>query len=130
MSSGDYRKNWPTPAEVMVQQQTNVTQAQNSRQCSYRPTLQSAAAGSLGISFLQPSVVTPWIQTDKHEDLVPMNIAPLNPNIHGWWDALHEELTVSRQIHPTLLTQLKPCKTWGDGNCLFNAVCLCLGIQH
>ncbi len=130
MSTNVYRKNWPTPAEAMVQQQTNVTQPQNSGQCSYSPNLQSAASESMGISFLQPSVVTPLIQTDSYEELVPMNNASLNQHIHIWGESLHEELTVSKQIHPTLLTQLKPCKTWRDGNCLFNAVCLCLGMPQ
>ncbi len=131
MSTSVYRKNWPTPVEAMVQQQTNVTPPmvqqqtnvtppQKSGQCSYSPTLQSAPSGLTGISFLQPSVVTPLIQTDNYEE----------PHIHIWGKALDEELTVSKQIHPTLLTQLKPCKTWRDGNCLFNAVCLCLGIPQ
>ncbi len=128
MSTSVYRNNWPTPAEAMAQQQTNVTQPQNSRQCSYNPTLQSDASGSIGISFLQPSVVTPLIQPNQYETIVPVNIASLNPHI--WGGALDEELTVSKQIHPTLLTQLKPCKTWRDGNCLFNAVCLCLGMPQ
>ncbi len=132
MSTSVYRKKWPTPAEANDQPQTNVKQPQpeNSRQCSYRPTLQSAASESIDISFLQPSVVTPLVQTDKYEELVSLNIASMNQHIHIWGGALDEELTVSKQIHPTLLTQLKPCKTLGDGNCLFNAVCLCLGMPQ
>ena len=114
----------------MVQQQTNATHPQNSRQGSYNPTLESGPSEPIGISFLQPSVVTPLIQIDRYEELVPMNTASLNPHIHIWGEELDEELTVSQQIHPTLLTQLKPCKTWRDGNCLFNAVCLCLGMPQ
>ncbi len=118
MSTSDYKKNWPAAAEAMVQQQVNVTQPQNSIQGSYRPTMQSGAYES----FIQ----TPLIQPDKYEELY----ASLKPRIHIWGKGLDEELSVSKQIHPTLLTQLKPCKTLEDGNCLFHAVCLCLGMPQ
>ncbi len=130
MSIGGYKTNWPTPAEAMVQQKPNETKPKNSAQCTQNSKLQSAVSRSTEISFLQPSVVDPSVRTVQYAELVPMDIASPKPQLYIWSGTLNEEFTVSRQIHPTLLTQLKPCKTWRDGNCLFNAVCLCLGIPQ
>ena len=44
---------------------------------------------------------------------------------------LCQDITASNQCHPILLQVLKPIVTSGDGNCLFNALCLTVaGNEH
>ncbi len=51
-------------------------------------------------------------------------------DMHVWSQTLVEEVHVRKEIHPAILTQLKPCKTQRNHNCLYNAICLCLGIPE
>ena len=43
---------------------------------------------------------------------------------------LEEDEDISKFIHPAFLTQFKACVTENDDNCLWNAVCLCLGYDE
>ncbi len=61
---------------------------------------------------------------------VNMEIPAPNSNIHIWGGTLVEAIGVGNQMHPAILSQLKPCKTEADHNCLYNAVCLCLGMSE
>ena len=123
--TGKFQENWPTPAEAMALQNRKGVTKQSSKECIPIQRLEKTSEQSSGISFLQPSVVSTSLQPGLVEGLPGPN-----PNIHMWSETLTEEFDVSKQIHPSLVSQLKPCKTHRDGNCLYKAVCLCLGIAQ
>ena len=127
--TGTIQEDWPTPAEAMVMQSKKCSKKQTSKDHTHMDELENTSEQSLGISFLQPSVLSASLQPGKVQEQ-NIGIPAPDPNIHVWSGTLSEEFDVSKQIHPSLLSQLKPCKTHRDGNCLYKAVCLCLGIAQ
>ncbi len=129
-----FRVKWPTPAESM----TNLRHNKTSQDCNNTQKQQSQIEGSMDISFLQPSVVYQSPKPDIHGRLFhsildiggDVDIPLPNPNMHIWSGTLDEVMTVGKDMHPAILSQLKPCKTKGNNNCLYNAVCLCLGMPE
>ena len=133
-----FKENWPTPAESMFKSDTTKTLPDSNMEYSNIQQLQRQHGLQRDISFLQPSVVYSSPQPDNskrtlHSTLdtggVKDIVAP-NPNVHIQSETLEEELYVKEQMHPAILSQLKPCKTKDDHNCLYNAICLCLGIPE
>ncbi len=134
-----FKENWPTPAETISKHCTNDTV----KNCPLDYTnktqqLHGHTELSKDISFLQPSVIfqTPELDTCQYmlhttlDVAKNMNISDPYPNIHVWGKSLEEEVNVGKQMHPAILSQLKPCKTQKDHNCLYNAICLCLGMPE
>ncbi len=140
MSDKDRNKftaEWPTPQEAINQLKRNNTQ----QECSgtLENQNQTPALKGTGISFLQPSVVSPLydgdkfggsLQTTSKDDYDNYELPHTNPNIHIWSQTLKEDTDVAKELHPSILSQLKPCITERDHNCLYNAVCLCLGLPE
>ncbi len=134
-----YKAEWPTPQEAMAKRETNNAK-QLSTECSQAQPFQheSQPSETTGISFLQPSVVSPSYDTNEFGELPhpssyddsSVKIHDLNPNIHKWSQTLEEDTDVAEQLHPAIASQLKACKTADDHNCLYNAVCLCLGLHE
>ncbi len=122
-----FQETWPTPAEAMALQSKKSSTKQSSKECTLIQRLEKTSEQSSEISFLQPSVINNPPQTQKVEE-EKIDIPVPNPNIHVWSEKLTEESDVSKQIHPSLLSQFKPSKTHRDGNCLYEAVCLCVGM--
>ncbi len=113
------KQNWPTPAETLANANTDSRHSEE-------------------ISFLQPSVVLPSPQPATCEGVLHTKLdaaenrdipAPI-PNIHIFAQTLEEEVNIGNEMHPAILSQLKPCKTEKDHDCLYNAICLCLGMQE
>ncbi len=122
-----FKEKWPTPAETITKHRSNNTVQNHPVQMDYTNNiyqLHSNVELSKDISFLQPSVVFPLCTTDTLFDPNPIS------NIHMWGETLEEEKDVGKQIHPAILSQLKPCKTEKDHNCLYNAICLCIGMPE
>ncbi len=91
---------------------------------------------SMDITFLQPSIVYQSPQPTEHgiplQQIWDENAdipAPLSDR-HIWCESLQEDMDIRQHIHPSILSQLKPCKTKDDHNCLYNAICLCLGMPE
>ncbi len=132
----NFTAEWPTPQEAMTQLKTNNTQQESSKaqECQN----QSPALEVTDISFLQPSVVSPQYNSGNFggasqstsKDYCDMELPEPNPNIHIWSQTLKEDTDVAQELHPSVLSQLKPCETERDHNCLYNAVCLCLGLSE
>ncbi len=137
LSPETFNKDWPTPAEAMSQLKSN-NKDKSSTQYSFIQQLESQSGKEAHISFLQPSVVTPLEETrdvSESQQLTPnqmesVNIPDPNPDIHVLSETLEEAMYLRMEIHPSLLTQLKPCTTKDDDNCLYNAICLCLGMKQ
>ncbi len=130
MSIEEFKQNWPTPAETMAKVHKIGPLSPSSEDKKKSQQLQSQAGSSThNISFLQPSVVYPSLQIEGglHQLL---DISVPNPNIHIWSGTLKESVEVGNNMHPAILSQLKPCITKGDDNCLYNAICLCLGLPE
>ena len=137
-SMESFRENWPTPAESMSELTRNNPLSDFHMEYSKIEQLQLQAEQQMDISFLQPSVI--YSSPEPENYLVTSHsildigrdrrTAALNPNIHIWSRTLDEEMDVAKNIHPAILSQLKPCKTKDDHNCLYNAICLCLGIPE
>ena len=53
-----------------------------------------------------------------------------SPEIWRFSLQLEEDEEISKLIHPAFLTQYKACLTEDDDNCLWNAICLCLGYDE
>ncbi len=133
MSTEEFKENWPTPAEAMCNQHTKTRMQTPPMDYSNNIQQERSQAGvQMDISFLQPSVVYPSPQHDNYERLLhtPVDITAPNPDIHIWAGMLEEQTDVAKNMHPAILSQLKPCKTKDDHNCLYNAICLCLGIPE
>ncbi len=131
----NFRAEWPTPQEAMSKIKTNNTQQECYKAEQFQN--QGKAVEETDISFLQPSVVSPIYNSDKYGETLHststdynVKLPDPNPNIHIWSQTLKEDTDVAQQLHPSLLSQLKPCTTERDHNCLYNAVCLCLGLPE
>ncbi len=137
MSMEEFKENWPTPAESRTKMGSN-TVPNAHMEYSNTGQLQTQDELQTDISFLQPSVVYPSPQPDKYRETYDSmfdtcedkDISAPNPNIHIWSQTLEEDINVGKEIHPAILSQLKPCRTKDDHNCLYNAICLCLGIPE
>ncbi len=134
--SAKYNIEWPTPAEAAARTYSKNTSKviDSPMDCSTRERLPGFCEQSSDISFLQPSVVYPLPHTDEGEQKselaskgTDVEIPSPNPQIHIWSETLDEYMDAAKEIHPALLSQLKPCVTKDDDNCLYNATCLCLG---
>ncbi len=137
MSQEAFKEDWPTPAEAITKRPTKKT-AKNFAVDGYNncQQLQNQAKQTMDITFLQPSVVysSPQPQDLSYATLdisETMDIpAPPSSNIHSMSSTLEEEMSVGKDIHPAIVSQLKPCKTKDDHNCLYNSICLCLGMPE
>ncbi len=128
-----FKVNWPTPGEAMASQKA--VQHPTMDYSNNHHHVQSQTGLQMNISFLQPSVVYSPSQCDnyvgiEHASLDNIDFHAPTPNIHLWAGYLEEYNDVAQQLHPAILSQLKPCKTQDDHNCLYNAICLCLGIPE
>ena len=114
--------NWPTPAKSMTGQDMNNLSADCDVEYSNIRQLERQTELQMDISFLQPSVVYLSPQPDDYGSILHstsdkgdnIDIAAQNPNIHIWGKTLEEEMDIGKQMHPTVLSQLKPCKTTGS----------------
>ena len=128
-----FRATWPTPAEAMAKQHTqNGVQRSSMEYSNTSQQFQRQTKVSNNNPFLQPSVNPSNFEKVLHTTLIDrnMDVSVADTNIHNWSKTLTEEMAVSQHMHPAILSQLKPCQTEDDHNCLYNAICLCLGMPQ
>ncbi len=122
MTKQTFKEDWPTPAEAFTNKYIRKTGKNVPvERHKNRQQLQNLTEPTMDIRFLQPSVVYPT----QNQDLLYPTL-----DIHSWSSTLEEAIGVGRDMHPAIVSQLKPCKTKDDHNCLYNAICLCLGIPE
>ena len=80
------------------------------------------------------SLAVPQAITVSPQSPIANFMSPRGQSTHKdiWMFGLHleEDEEISKLIHPAFLTQFKACLTENDDNCLWNAVCLCLGFDE
>ncbi len=120
---------WPSLSEAL--QNTKMKKSQS----EVNPNKQ--ASSNNVSSNKHPVMANPWNQVNKGNqfhilyqqcnELQSSGTKDLStyPNLES-----NEVHSLSKVIHPAFLSHWKPVKTSGDHNCLYNAICLCLGLSE